>query len=95
MTRRGGQAVIAGIAPPDLLLNISVSQEIVGAGRTIKGSWYGSSDVRRDIPRLIEYYRGGELKLDELVSRVIALEEINAALDHMETADAARAVIEY
>ena len=94
-TRRGGQTILAGLPAIDLLLNVSVSSDIVRNGRTIKGSWYGSSDVHRDIDRLIDYYSAGKLQLHELVSRVIPLEEINDALDQMENADLARSVIEY
>jgi Zn-dependent alcohol dehydrogenase len=66
---------------------------LVMAERTVKGCWYGSADVRRDIPVLLEHYRQGHLRLDELVSRRITLEEVNNALDDMSTSPDARSVI--
>ena len=77
------------------MLNIPVSLGIVRKERTIKGSWYGTADVRRDIPRFVEYYKSGQLKLDELVSRTISIDEVNDALETMETSDFARSVIVY
>ena len=95
MTRRGGQAILAGLPKLDAMLNIPVSLGIVRKERTIKGSWYGTADVRRDIPRFVEYYKSGQLKLDELVSRTISIDEVNDALETMETSDFARSVIVY
>lgn len=95
MTRRGGQAILAGIPKLDAILTVAITPDIVRKEMTIKGCWYGSSDVRRDIPRLIEYYESGQLKLKELISRTISLEEVNDALHAMEAGDVARSVIEY
>jgi Zn-dependent alcohol dehydrogenase len=63
--------------------------------RTIKGCWYGSSDIRRDVPRLVDLYRDGRLRLDELVSRRIELAEVNGALEALKAGDGARSVIVY
>jgi Zn-dependent alcohol dehydrogenase len=93
LTRRGGQAILVGIPRMDVMLTVPVMLGLVMAERTIKGCWYGSADVRRDIPVLIEHYRRGDLLLDELVSRRIALDDVNTALDDMTTTGLARSVI--
>lgn len=93
MTRRGGQAILAGLPKLDAMLNVPVSPGIVRMERSIKGSWYGTADVQRDVPRFVEYYKSGQLKLDELVSRTISLDDVNEALETMETSDFARSVI--
>jgi Zn-dependent alcohol dehydrogenase len=95
MTRRGGQAVLVGIPRMDVLLTLPAMLGVVLAERTIKGCWYGSSDIRRDVPRLVELYRDGRLRLDELVSRRIDLSEVNDALAAMKAGDRARSVIVY
>lgn len=95
MSRRGGQVVLVGIPRLDVMLTVPVMLGLVMAERTVKGCWYGSADVQRDIPRLVALYRRGDLLLDELVSRRITLDEVNGALDEMATADAARTVILY
>ena len=64
------------------------------AEKTIKGCWYGSSDVRRDVPRLVEHSLAGRLKLDELISGTIRLDDVNQAFDAMKAGEVARSVIE-
>jgi S-(hydroxymethyl)glutathione dehydrogenase/alcohol dehydrogenase len=51
--------------------------------KTIKGALFGSSNPRHDIPRYLELYRLGELKLDELVTREYRLEDINEGYQDM------------
>lgn len=95
MTRRGGQAILVGIPRLDVMLTLPAMLGIVLQERTIKGCWYGSSDIRRDIPRLVALYREGRLQLDELVSRRIGLSDVNEALTAMSSGDVARSVIVY
>jgi S-(hydroxymethyl)glutathione dehydrogenase/alcohol dehydrogenase len=49
--------------------------------------------MKRDMPRLIELYQRKKLKLDELVSKRIKLEDVNAAFADMEKGAVARSVI--
>ena len=95
MTRRGGQAVFVGIPRLDVMFTLPAMLGIVLQERTIKGCWYGSSDIRRDVPRLIDLYRDGRLRLDELVSRRIDLSEVNRALEALQAGDGTRSVIVY
>lgn len=62
-------------------------------GRRLTGSAMGAAEPRRDIPRLIELYRAGRFKLDELVSGHYALDDINEAIASMERGEAIRNVI--
>jgi len=95
MVRRGGQAILVGVPKMDAIVNIPAFFGVVLAEKTIKGCWYGSSDVQRDVPRLLDLYKKGELKLDELISRTITLDEVNDAFDAMKTGEVARSVIQY
>ncbi len=95
MTRRGGQAVLVGIPRLDVMLTLPAMLGIVLQERAIKGCWYGSSDIRRDVPRLIDFYRDGRLLLDELVTRRIDLAGVNEALRAMKAGEVARSVIVY
>ena len=95
MTRRGGQAILVGVPKMDAMVSVPAFFGVVLAEKTIKGCWYGSSNVQQDIPKLIQYYRDGILKLDELISRTIPLEQVNQAFDAMKTGEVARSVIEY
>lgn len=94
MARRGGETIIVGV--PDMEANFPTNGfGIVFGEKTIKGSWYGSSDVHRDIPRYVELYQAGELLLDELISRKIGLDGVNEAFAAMGSGEVARSVITY
>ena len=95
MTRRGGQIVLVGIPRMHVILELPVTLGLVMSERALKGCWYGSSDVRRDVPRLIDGYRAGDLLLEELVSQRIGLDGVNEALDDLRTGGQARIVIVY
>ena len=95
MLRRGGNAVVVGVPKMDVLAEIPVAMELLVNEKGIKGSWYGSSDVQRDVPRLVELYQQGTLKLDELISRRIGLTDINDAFRAMEAGEVARSVVDY
>jgi Zn-dependent alcohol dehydrogenase len=95
MARRGGQAILVGVPRMDVMVNVPAFFGLVLAEKTIKGCWYGSSDVRRDVPKLIDLYQKGELKLDELISRTIGIEQVNEAFAAMKTGEVARSVIAY
>ncbi len=76
----GGELVIVGMPASNNEIEID-PVIIAAAGHRIVGSKMGTSQIRRDIPQLIEWYRDGKLKLDELVSGTYALDDINTAID--------------
>ncbi|HXN61151.1 MAG TPA: zinc-binding dehydrogenase [Acidimicrobiales bacterium] len=94
MTRRGGQVVLVGLPSPEVLYPLPIAS-ILHSAQRIQGSTYGSSDIRRDVPKLIEFYQQGDLLLDELVSGVLTLDEINDGLDAVERGEVTRSIIQY
>ncbi len=58
-----------------------------------EGSLYGSANMARDVPRLIDLYRSGRLKLDELITRRYTLSQVNDAFTAREKGEVARGVI--
>lgn len=93
ITRRGGTTVTAGLSNPQHLFSIP-HLGIVAEERTIKGSYLGSCDPARDIPRYIEMYRAGTLPVDRLLSERIQLNEINAAFDRLADGKTIRQIVE-
>ena len=78
----GGELVIVGM--PASGQEIEIDPVIIAAvGHRIVGSKMGTSQIRRDIPQLIEWYREGKLKLDELISGTYELDDINAAIENV------------
>jgi S-(hydroxymethyl)glutathione dehydrogenase/alcohol dehydrogenase len=93
MTRSGGEVILVGVPRLDVMLNLNAAFTFLYTAKTIKGCWYGSSNVNRDVPKLIELYQKGELKLDELISREISVAEVNEAFEAMGKGEVARSVI--
>ena len=61
--------------------------------KPIQGSMMGSNRFPIDMPRFVDMYMAGKLKLDEMISRRIKLEQINEAFVEMKTGQIARSVI--
>jgi NDMA-dependent alcohol dehydrogenase len=95
MTRRGGQAIIVGVPRFDVTFQLSPAMDLLVQEKQIRGSWYGSSNVHEDVPKLARLYQDGKLKLDELISKEITLDEVNEALANMGSGEIARSVIKY
>jgi Zn-dependent alcohol dehydrogenase len=95
MARRGGQAVLVGVPRMDVTVTLPAFVGIVLAEKSIQGCWYGSSDIQRDVPRIVELWQKGRLQLEELISQEITLEGINDAFEAMGSGEVARSVIVY
>jgi len=92
--KRGGTAVVVGVPP--FGQEVSVPGAMLALEeKSLIGSLYGSANLRRDMPVLIDLYMQKRLKLDELISRTIKLEAINSAFEAMEKGEVARSVILY
>ena len=63
--------------------------------KRIQGCLYGMMSPSKDIPRLLEMYDRGQLKLDELVSRTYTLDEINTGYADMHAGTNIRGVIQF
>ena len=91
IVRPGGTATIVG------LIAEGVKIELDGLGfmdeKRVQGSCMGSNQFRTDMPRYIELYKQGRLKIDSLVSQKLKIDGINKAFDDMKTGEVARSVI--
>ncbi len=89
--KAGGTATIIGMIP--------VGQKVELDGRMflrekkIQGSSMGSNRFRVDMPRYIEFYQQGRLKLDEMITRRGKLEDINEAFRAMKAGEVSRTVL--
>jgi len=57
------------------------------------GCIYGNANPRRDIPRILDLYMNGRVLLDELVTNVYALEDINQGYEDMRNGTNIRGMI--
>lgn len=93
-TRRGGTTVTLGLPHPGRQFAVP-AVSLVAEERTVKGSYMGSAVPRRDIPRFIALHQAGLLPVDRLLTRTIALDEINPAFDALASGAAVRQVIRF
>ena len=91
MLTPGGTATVIGLFRPNIKVEIPGTEFITE--KRLQGSLMGSNRLTQDIPRLVELYMQGKLKLDELISQRIALEDINKGFADMKTGHVARSVI--
>ncbi len=92
MLRRGGTAVIVGMPAAGATAAIE-PLELADNSQRIIGSKMGATRLAVDIPRLVDLYEQGRLKLDELISARYPLEDINEAIASVNRAEALRNVI--
>ena len=89
-----GVAVLIGVPSADATIEFP-AQEYFGMGGSLRVSWYGDCLPTRDFPLLADLYLKGELKLDEMITRKIALEEVQDAFEAMERGETLRSVIAF
>ena len=93
--RKGGTVVVTGLADPT-----KNTIELPGAILTlfekrVQGSLFGSGDPFHDIPRMVELYQSGDLKLDELITSTYTLDQINQGYQDLLDGKNVRGVIVY
>ena len=67
--------------------------DLVLSGKKILGSMMGDNRFRTDMPRYVDFYLSGQLKLDEMISARLPLDQVNHAFDEMRKGAAARSVV--
>jgi S-(hydroxymethyl)glutathione dehydrogenase/alcohol dehydrogenase len=93
-THRGwGQAIVIGVAGAGE--EIHARPFLLVTGRSWRGSAFGGVRGRTELPRYVDRYMAGRIKIDELVSRVLPLEQINRAFELMHEGEVIRSVIRY
>jgi S-(hydroxymethyl)glutathione dehydrogenase/alcohol dehydrogenase len=91
MLRRGGTANVIGMIPVGQTVTL-MGAAFLGEKR-LQGSLMGSNRFPVDMPRFVDFYMSGKLKLDEMISRRLKIEDINDAFDEMKTGQIARSVV--
>jgi S-(hydroxymethyl)glutathione dehydrogenase/alcohol dehydrogenase len=77
---QGGVLTLVGNAARDATFTLH-PRLFLGQQHTLRGCVYGSCRPPLDFPRMVEWYLRGQLKLDELVTTRITLDELPAAFD--------------
>ncbi|MEO3413366.1 Zn-dependent alcohol dehydrogenase [Roseovarius sp. CAU 1744] len=88
----GGRVIMVGM-PHTGAASSYEPVNFAATGQGMIGSKMGDTVIRRDIPWMIDLYRQGRLKLDELISNRWRLEQINEAIADTKSGGARRNVI--
>jgi Zn-dependent alcohol dehydrogenase len=90
--RKGGMAVMVGVAKAADTTTVRTNT-LIFEEKILTGSVFGGARPRHDFPRLLNLYKAGRLKLDELVTRRYAIDEAPQAFDDLASGRNARGVI--
>ena len=93
-TQRGwGQSIVIGVAGAGE--EIHARPFLLVTGRSWRGSAFGGTKGRTQLPAFVDRYMTGRIRLDEMVNAVLPLERINEAFDLMHQGEVIRSVIKY
>ncbi len=93
-THKGwGVSVIVGVAGAGK--EIHARPFLLVTGRSWRGSAFGGVKGRTELPRFVDRYMAGRIKLDEMVSRTLPLDDINRAFEWMHDGEVIRSVVLY
>jgi S-(hydroxymethyl)glutathione dehydrogenase / alcohol dehydrogenase len=91
-TRKRGVTVWVGHAP--LNTPVTIDARTLMQEKTVIGSLYGSARPHIEFPRLLNLYREGRLKLDELITKSFPLSGVNEAFGALGRGEVARSVLQ-
>jgi NDMA-dependent alcohol dehydrogenase len=90
----GATAVLVGYAGE--MSDMPIPPSAIGMShKTIRGCRFGSDNPKRDQLHFLDLHNSGRLKLEEMITRTYALDEINEAVDDLESGRNCRGVIEF
>ena len=91
MLGRQGTVVIVGLATQNLEV---FPMDLIDNEKVITASFMGTTNSSQDIPKLINLYQSGKLKLDELITGHYPLDKINEAVSSTASGEALRNIID-
>lgn len=93
MIKNGGTATIIGMIPMGTKVEFDGIDFLFE--KKVQGSNMGSNRFRVDLPKYVDFYLSGKLKLDELITHELPLEEINKGFELLRQAEVARQIIRF
>ena len=88
-----GKSIVIGVAAAGQEISTRPFQLVTG--RHWLGSAFGGARGRTDVPKIVDWYMEGKLKIDELITHTLPLERINEGFDLMERGESIRSVVVY
>jgi S-(hydroxymethyl)glutathione dehydrogenase/alcohol dehydrogenase len=88
-----GTSVIIGVAGAGEEISTRPFQLVTG--RVWKGTAFGGAKGRTDVPRIVDWYMEGKIRIDELITHKMPLVDINRAFDLMHRGESIRSVVTF
>ena len=88
-----GVSVIIGVAAAGEEIRTRPFQLVTG--RVWKGSAFGGARGRTDVPKIVDWYMEGKINIDDLITHVMPVEQINDAFDLMHKGESIRSVVTF
>lgn len=88
-----GVSVIIGVAGAGQEIQTRPFQLVTG--RVWKGSAFGGARGRTDVPKIVDWYMDGKINIDDLITHVMPIEQINDAFDLMHKGESIRGVVTF
>jgi len=88
-----GESVIIGVAGAGKEISTRPFQLVTG--RVWRGSAFGGARGRTDVPKIVDWYMDGKINIDDLITHVMPLEDINKAFDLMHSGESIRGVVKF
>ncbi|MGK3994825.1 S-(hydroxymethyl)glutathione dehydrogenase/class III alcohol dehydrogenase [Sorangium sp. So ce1024] len=86
-----GTSIIIGVAGAGEEISTRPFQLVTG--RVWKGTAFGGARGRTDVPKIVDWYMEGKIKIDELITHTMPLADINRSLDLMHEGESIRSVV--
>jgi S-(hydroxymethyl)glutathione dehydrogenase/alcohol dehydrogenase len=91
--RGWGESIIIGVAASGQEIATRPFQLVTG--RVWKGTAFGGARGRTDVPKIVDWYMEGKINIDDLITHVMPLDEINTAFDLMHEGKSIRSVVTF
>jgi len=91
--RGWGVSVIIGVAGAGQEIRTRPFQLVTG--RVWKGSAFGGARGRTDVPKIVDWYMNGKINIDDLITHVLPVGDINRAFDLMHSGESIRSVVTF
>jgi len=88
-----GESIIIGVAGAGQEISTRPFQLVTG--RVWKGSAFGGARGRTDVPRIVDWYMDGKINIDDMITHVMPLDDINTAFDLMHSGESIRSVVTF
>ncbi len=88
-----GKSTIIGVAPAGAEIATRPFQLVTG--RVWQGTAFGGAKGRTDVPRIVDWYMDGKINIDDLITHVMPLDQINDAFDLMHAGKSIRSVVTF